>query len=136
VSRDSLLKIVAALGIAVAALHAAAVAFLLYWTIWWYDITLHFIGGLWVSLGIVWLAYFSGYLPLCRRSNVRIFAVTLIWTFVVGVAWEVFEYLMIGANIWAPEGYWFDTIGDLLSDIAGGLCGYIIFMRLDSVRDN
>ncbi len=101
--------------ILVGVLHITGLYYYLQWYYWWYDLVLHFLGGLWVALAITWL-----WLALSRK--VRIVPI-LLAVLVVGGAWELFEYV-IGS---LREGnYFFDTSLDMLMDALGGLCGYLL----------
>jgi len=42
------------LGIIIAFLHQSAVALYWYWSVPWFDIVMHFLGGLWVGTCALW----------------------------------------------------------------------------------
>lgn len=113
----------------VAVLHGMAIAYSLYWRLSWFDNLPHFFGGMFVSLLCVWLWFFSGYMgehPL--PSAGKLFLVTVLCAFVIGVGWEVFERLL--GLTWSPEGYWIDTGSDILSDVLGGVATYFLLRLL------
>ena len=119
-SRTSLLYILAGLIIIVAALHGSALMFSLYWHFSWFDILPHTLGGMFVSLLSVWLWFFSGYMgahPI--PTSVVLFWVALFSALSIGIGWEVFERVL--GHTWSPEGYWFDTHVDIISDTVGGI---------------
>ena len=64
--------------IGIALLHICGVFFYLYWHFWWYDIVLHFLGGLWVALMAL---YFIGE----GRSIFNQFLIAIFTAFLVGV---------------------------------------------------
>src|SRR3989344_5622067 len=54
--------IVFSLLLIVAMLHSAAIYFSLYWIYRWFDMPMHFLGGLLVGLSSLWLLFFAGYI--------------------------------------------------------------------------
>ena len=126
-SRDRLLLILAALVLAIFALHIIALFLHLYWVLWWYDIIVHFLGGAFTGLLIVWLRYFSGYfgVPRIAASEKELMYLILVGTLGVGVGGEVFERAF--GHTWSLEGYWLDTAVDLIMDIAGGITAFHFF---------
>lgn len=110
-----------ALLLVVVALYAVGLYWYLFWRIWWYDMPMHFLGGLWVGLCTGWLLE---WFQVPRRRDITIFLASL----AVGVAWEVFEYA-VGLTR-GEIGFVFDTAHDLLNDVAGGLLAALIITRL------
>jgi predicted membrane-bound spermidine synthase len=80
---------------------------------WWYDIVLHFLGGLWVALAFQWYAHL--------RERLVLIIPTICVVLIVGIGWEAFE-LMIGAP--REDNFMFDTSLDILMDVLGGVVGY------------
>ncbi len=86
---------------------------------------MHFLGGLWVGFCLMWMLH-TPYLTKIQR-----FATTrnILWgVFAVGIIWEVLE-LSLGFTYWADKGYMFDTVHDLIMDVAGGY-GSILLSRM------
>ena len=96
-----------------------------YWVYWWFDILMHFLGGLWVGVMAIWVYYLSGLLgkPLITKKNVLI--LSFVSVLVVGIGWEVFE-IFIKETINEP-GFIIDTLGDLLFDLLGAFVAYRYF---------
>jgi len=96
--------------------HYIALAQEYYWSIWWYDMVMHFLGGMWVALFALWLVntpyllYFKKFLS----STLSLIVVT----FIVGFLWEILE-LILGFTSLAAADYWSDTIIDLIMDVLG-----------------
>jgi hypothetical protein len=98
----------------------------LYWIYKWFDIPVHMLGGLWVSLF---------YLYLCERYNHifhnlnfnNLFKNLLLALLVVTISWEIFE-LVIG-SVHLDDGfvYWSDTISDIINGFIGGILGYLFY---------
>ena len=123
-SRDRLLKILALFVVLVALLHFSATILSLYWRLWWFDMPVHFLGGAFIALSIVWLHSFSGYIPgHITRILPLTFAVVILGTIAVGIGWEIFERLL--GHTWSIEGYWIDTLTDILMDFLGGIVAYL-----------
>ena len=104
-----------------AVLHYIAGAFYFYWTIWWYDLVMHTLGGFSGALVILWF--------ISPSSNFKTFLIALICLMAVGVVWEIFEYLY---DVATASNYWQDTILDLAADAAGVslACLYIMSVRI------
>jgi hypothetical protein len=111
-----------------AGLHIAAEYYYLYWTYWWFDVLTHFIGGLWLGIASIWLYYFSGYVRTMRPSLRQAFATALMAGLVVGIAWEVYEYVvwqLSGEGL--PGNYVSDTLSDIMMDSIGAAAGFIVY---------
>ena len=101
----------------VAVLHITALRYLLYFYFYWFDIPVHFLGGVFIALATAWVVLRLGYrisIPLC-----------ILTALYVGILWEVFEYTF---NI--PQTYWisypFDTVKDIVMDTVGGAIGGLL----------
>jgi hypothetical protein len=104
------------LGGAVAFLHYRGITYDLYWALWWYDLLVHFLGGMWVALFFVWIVQWLG-MSVTRTS--AMFLIGIGATIVVGFAWEMFEL----ATGMVEIAYWRDTLIDLVMDVSGALLG-------------
>jgi len=95
--------------------------------VWWWDILLHFLGGVWLALSGFWFFYYSRFVKGFLRTAGRFFFATLVPVLIIGLAWEVFEY-MFGLTFVLPGERWgVDTIGDVFVDIAGGMAVYLYY---------
>ena len=96
-------------------LHTRGMEQHLYWYFWWYDIMMHFLCGFCVGGVFAWITFRAK--PDVSRRNLII--VILVAIAIIGVGWEIFEYLTdqyVGqANIVV------DTIKDLINDTLGAL---------------
>jgi len=101
-----------------------AVEHSLYWNIWWFDIPMHFLGGLWVALIALWFyKTFAG----DNASSNKGYLVALTATIIVGLLWELFEIVM-GLTVSQPN-YEADTILDLIMDVTGAIVATRIVFR-------
>ena len=101
-------------------LNYIAIQFYFYWTIAWYDIMMHFLGGLTIG---VFLIYLLKIFSLSTRSFLTIFILAM----AISIAWEIFEYI----NDLNPiEGYMTDTLLDFLMDALGIFVAYLTVSRI------
>ena len=91
-----------------------------YWLIWWYDIMMHFLGGVWVVLVLIWLN------QLKAAAVVLTFKRVLTTIVVVGLAWEIYELLFDQTFIDA-KGYGLDTVLDLITNTVGATAAYFLY---------
>ncbi len=91
-----------------------------FWTIWWWDILLHVLGGVWAGLFGAWVAGFFG----IRATFIQ----CILFALVIGVGWEIFEYINgLGDSVFMS--YTADTIKDLFDDTLGGAFAYYLVQR-------
>ena len=93
----------------------------LYETVWWWDIVLHFLGGLWIGMWVIGLS---------RIQKIKLdYKIIISLVFAVGFAWEVFEYFLgIGGS--AFMSYRLDTAKDLLNDCLGAWASISVAKKL------
>ena len=100
-----------------------------YWfySIWWFDMPMHFLGGFWWGLVFVW------FYRVEEISPASIFGIILSVLF-VGVLWEIFEFFFY--NFIAQNSFnILDTISDVCLDLAGAFFALMYFkLRMDPVR--
>src|SRR3990167_6874685 len=96
-----------------------------YWLIWWYDIMMHFLGGVWVVLVLIWLN------QLKAAPAVLTFKRALTAIIVVGLAWEIYELLFDQTFIDA-KGYGLDTVLDLITNTVGATAAYFLYQTKDA----
>lgn len=120
-ARQKLLLAIVILGLVIAFLQHLASAHYLYWLFWWYDIMMHLLGGAFVALLFFWARQAF---PFLRVSRNLLFPVTLLFVLVIGVLWELFEYV---TGSYGAVNYTLDTTLDIAMDIAGMMSAYILF---------
>jgi hypothetical protein len=108
------------LAVAFAATHWFAVQATLYWYYWWFDILMHFWGGMMVALGVHMLCSFS-FVP-CRPTWLVMLLVLLL---VTGV-WEVFEW---SVGLFDPISHFRDTSTDIVVGFSGGILAHLGLRR-------
>jgi len=117
-----------AVSLLIAFLHLGALEYFWYWQFWWFDIPLHFLGGVLLALiaSFLYIKYGS---TEGRVTNRMIFINLIATVLIVGFLWEVFE-LVAGGREFADSDYTLDTIADMFTDLAGGLFVYGIISNI------
>ena len=119
--RRSLLYIAFTLALLICFLNYLAIMLYLYWTSFWYDYMMHFLGGVSIAVMAMWL------LGVNERNRKNFWPV-LIVVMAVGVGWEIFEYF-IKAVPSPLQSYKVDTTHDLIMDAIGGVVAYFTLTR-------
>lgn len=97
--------------IAIALIHNWAVANYIYWHFVWFDVPVHYLGGLTIGA-------FTVALLKTRRS---LLFMAIIAAIIIG--WEIFEYYI---GVPRQANYWFDTWLDILMGTFGATITYVI----------
>jgi hypothetical protein len=106
------------LTVLVVGLHLAATRLYLYYTTWWADVILHFIGGAWLAvMASTFMQAFNKELSLKGA---------LIFTLIFGIGWEAFEYFF-DLIAFSTLAECFDSLSDLCLDLFGGCMAYYLF---------
>ena len=100
----------------------------LYYLLWWFDIPMHILGGIWVALTSLVIYYHTGWIHRHDRSASFVVAAMLGATLVVGILWEVFEF-SVEHFVKLNDNGVFDTLKDLLDDMIGATIASVIFIR-------
>ncbi|MDQ3076272.1 MAG: hypothetical protein M3Q34_04045 [bacterium] len=102
-------------------LNTIAVKFYWYSSIWWFDMFMHFLGGVWVGLILLWV------FP-SKSLNKNYFMKIILGILAVGLAWEVFEYIFYNTIAQNPFDLK-DTISDIFFDMMGGVVSVFYFSK-------
>lgn len=97
-------------------LHTIAMERTLYFTYRWFDIPMHFLGGL--ALGWFSTYFLARFFPERSRAFSLFLGATLCSVLLLALVWEGFE-LIYGIAV-SAENYLTDTMGDILIGLAGG----------------
>jgi hypothetical protein len=126
--RQKQLFIILVLSLVLAMLNSYAQANFLYFRFWWFDIVMHFLGGLDVGLMSIW-AYTYFVSTYCDQRKARLFLVTVLATLTIGVGWEAFESFV---GIYLTEAHIVsDTLMDLCMDALGAVAAYGFFVLVE-----
>jgi len=104
--------------------NAFAEYYFLYWRFLWLDMPMHFLGGVWIGLAILWFYYLSGQFKNIPESHRRISCACLIagtTAIIIGIFWEIFELNRVSIISFKKFNGFNDTISDILFAIAGAL---------------
>jgi len=121
VNRKKLLIRIISLIFFIFALNLFAMKFYWYYSIWWFDIPMHFLGGFWLGLAILW------YFPIKETSFISVVKIIL-GVLVASIGWEVFE-IMVDKTITQNPFNTLDTFSDLCSGLSGGFTAILFFSR-------
>lgn len=136
-TRKRLLKTLAVLCITVAIANQIASYFYWYFSIWWFDMPMHLLGGM--SLGLVALL---GFFAQKAKNQAQIpnkkelLTIILLTALSIGFTWEIFEIVL---NHYTTQFQFnlLDTLSDISFDMAGAVLTYFIFLKRykDSYRE-
>ena len=110
----------------IAVLHNAASLFYFYWTLWWFDILMHFLGGFWIASVCLWIFYGNYFRQISRPSRTKLFVFAILSSIILGLAWEAFE---LATNIILFPEYIPDSALDMVMDTIGGVFAYFFYVR-------
>lgn len=97
----------------------------LYGILWWYDMPMHFFGGLFT--GLLVLSFLVKYKKTAYLPTFKIVLISLVLVFLIGFIWEGYEFI-----IDLIFGRWqiiMDSLSDLFFDLAGGIQAVFIYLR-------
>lgn len=81
---------------------------------------MHFLGGITVALGYSIVPFFRAGRRSARCEGVQWYLAAVL---IVGIAWELFEYLG-GISLTTESSFVLDTMLDIVMDLGGGFVGY------------
>lgn len=120
-NRRKLLIRLAALIIFIFLVNSLSYKFYWYQSIWWFDMFMHFLGGFWLSLYLIWFLN-----P--KEINSKIIIRIILGVFVIGIMWEFYEFYV--DDTLAKNGISsLDSTSDMFFDLAGGLTAIVYFMK-------
>ena len=100
-------------------------AFYWYSAMWWFDIPMHIMGGIFLAL-FAGAFFFRKLLPLHFKEVV---VTILLFVLIVGLGWEIFEYLVQSVIKGAQLANFPDSVKDMLMDLLGGVLASTFVLR-------
>jgi hypothetical protein len=107
-------------------------ASVLYWyySIWWFDMPMHFWGGAWVLFMLIYIKYlfFKKDFSVNIVDTIKNYYFIFFMVLVVCVGWEVFEYIVneyTNALIMSP----LDSISDIFFGVSGALFAWLFLLK-------
>ena len=124
-SRKKLFKRLGILVIGIFTINTLANIFFWYQSIWWLDLVMHFLGGLFVALFIVWVLYAI----FNKLTPPFVFWYVVFGVLIIALSWELFEF-----SIWTLFNLKEiiniqDSITDVIAGSFGSIAGAIYFLR-------
>lgn len=109
-------------------LNLIAMKFYWYFSIWWFDMPMHLLGGLWLGLVFIWFLRLK---DLSFSTIVKI----ILGVLLIGIAWEVFEIIVNKTIIQNPFNT-LDTISDVCFDLAGAFISILYFAKRIMIKQD
>lgn len=101
----------------------------IYWSTREFDSLMHFLGGALVSIGFIWLYFYSGLFEPVKRKFWDFFVIAIFGVALVSVLWEIYELALGETKIQGSE-YHYDTALDFIMDFLGGVAAcFYAFMK-------
>lgn len=119
--RKTLFKRLAHLIFLIFILNFLANKFYWYVSIWYFDMIMHFLGGLWLGLFFIYILFLE-------KFNIKRILGVIALVFLIGVCWEIFELYFINHLAQNPFNL-IDTTSDIFFDLAGGLVAILFISR-------
>jgi hypothetical protein len=114
--------------IVVFVLHTLASYFYWYFTIPWFDLLMHFIGGVTVAIFSFWILY-KNYIVWLEDGRLwKAFRVTILMVLVIALLWELMEFSVQGlfrVKVLADVP---DSISDVALGLVGGVFGHFYIL--------
>jgi len=121
--RKKILYSAFALVILVYILHVVALKFYFYWQLPWFDSPMHFLGGIFTGLIVLYVYMLTkGQENILEIKENTLMNLILITIAIVGIVWEVWEY-SFGLSFTRGNDF-FGTIEDLYVGVIGALALY------------
>ena len=121
------------LSVVFVALHLLAIYLDLYWVVDEFDSFMHFLGGAWVVLGVLWLYFCSGYFSPEKRQIRQYFLISGLGLIFFSVLWEMYE-LIAGVTFVEGKEYPSDTALDFIMDLLGGMAA-CFYAYMKEIKD-
>lgn len=121
-----LVALAACTGIMLLLINTGAILFYWYDSMWWFDMPMHTIGGmLVVFVGSAFLWTRIRHLPARE-----LFITLTLFVFVIGLAWEYYEYVVQFYVKSVHLADVADSLSDLICDMLGGSIGALFVIQL------
>jgi len=128
--QERVLKVLFVLIWVLALIHMTAEYYHLYYYVLWFDMVTHFLGGVWLGVGVLWAYYLSEYVQP-RVPGRWSFFVALLAGLLFGVLWEAYEFgVWQWSGVELPANYVPDTQLDLVMDVVGAAFGYLVVLYI------
>ena len=127
-SRLHFLLIICVLSVLVLTFHLIALKYFLYWQIRWFDIPVHFLGGLTVGALLIVPIIFS------RTKDHSVIIWAVFGSLLVSILWEIFEYKIGFSRL--SHKFLPDTLRDVFSGVTGGFVSAWLSIKFIRIKNN
>jgi hypothetical protein len=118
-----MIKEIIGLGILVSLLHFFALSLSLYWVIDWYDILMHFLGGL--LIGLIITSFIRRVHEGEEVLHKKLLFISVIFgVLTIALGWELWEIFLGFTDIIQDQ---FDTILDVIMGLLGGVLSVLYY---------
>ena len=128
INKKKILVRITSLILFICVLNFMAMRFYWYTSMWWFDMPMHFLGGLWVGLVFLWLLK-----P--KEFNFLTILKIIFGVLIIGLSWEIFEILVNHLAAQDPFNT-LDTLSDLSFDLMGASFSILYFTKRIMLRGN
>ncbi len=127
-NKKKLLMRIAILVVFISILNLIILKFHWYYSIWWSDMVMHFLGGFW--LGLVFLLFLK---PV--DTNFKEILKIIFLVLFISVLWEIFEIVLNKATLRDPFNG-LDTLSDISFDLSGAFISIFYFLKRIMIKEN
>lgn len=125
---------IVALGLAIFIFNLIATYWHLFFLVWWLDIPVHILSGMWVALLLLVIYYHTDHIGRKEHSVLFVTVFALCSSLVIGLLWEVYEFV-IDRSVALGDLQLSDTLKDLCDDLLGGAIAAWLFVRFGRNND-
>ena len=118
--RNKLLKHLVVLMFFIFLANNIALQFYWYYSITYFDMLMHFLGGVWAGLFFIYVFY-------VRKEVLNSLFYIILFVLFIGILWEFFEFFM--GTIARDSFDTGDTLSDIFFDLLGGLCAILYLWK-------
>lgn len=126
-SRTKLFVLITGLILFVFLIHIFANKFFWYYSIWYFDMPMHMLGGFISGLVSIFILSSKKFL---HSSNIALILKILAGVLIIGIAWEIFEF---SANTYFVKSLFLanrlDSVSDIFFDLSGGIIAILYYFK-------
>ena len=133
-----LFKTLARLIILIFAFNFIALRLYFYSSVWYFDMIMHFLGGGWLGLLVMWIIFSKLFFEnISLEFSFRLINQIVFGVLIIGVSWELYE-ILVNNIIFKIPFYILDTSSDVFFDLAGGTFAvfYFFFYFFKKITQN